>query len=149
MFNLGNASTGSNSKFSNPLNYLNVALSITETKGGTDNERKKVTSKAMFSLQKLKRIDTILSFQNGEAVKRCVNAKRHCLKIRHIFGRTDFSLFFMPHTVKEYNFPVSIYLFKINNENTKTFCEIYSKLTTKTPDRLYGLRSGVLIVNFE
>ena len=28
-----------------------------------------------------------------------------------------------------------IYLLKVNNENTRTICEIYSKLTIKTPER--------------
>ena len=41
--------------------------------------------------------------------------------------------------------PDDIYLFKVNNRNTRTRCEICSKLTIKTPER----RSGVFIVNFE
>ena len=40
---------------------------------------------------------------------------------------------------------VGIYMFKVNNGNTRTGCEISSKLTIKTPER----RSGVFIVNFE
>ena len=32
-------------------------------------------------------------------------------------------------------FPVSIYLLKVNNRNTRTRCEICSKLTIKTPER--------------
>ena len=32
-------------------------------------------------------------------------------------------------------FPVGIYLLKINNRNTRTRCEICSKLTIKTPER--------------
>ena len=31
--------------------------------------------------------------------------------------------------------PVGIYLLKVNNRNTRTRCEICSKLTTKTPER--------------
>ena len=31
--------------------------------------------------------------------------------------------------------PVNIYLFKVNNTNTATRCDIYSKLTIKTPER--------------
>ena len=46
-------------------------------------------------------------------------------------------------------FPVGIYLLKVNNINTRTRCEICSKLTTKTPERLHWRRSGVLTVNFE
>ena len=32
-------------------------------------------------------------------------------------------------------FPVGIYLLKINNRNARTRYEIYSRLTTKTPER--------------
>ena len=42
-----------------------------------------------------------------------------------------------------------IYLLKVNNRNTRTRCEIYSKLTIKTPERRQWRRSGVFIVNFE
>ena len=41
-------------------------------------------------------------------------------------------------------FPTGIYLFKVNNINTRTKCEISSKLTTNT-----RRRSGVFVVNFE
>ena len=40
--------------------------------------------------------------------------------------------------------PASIYLPKVNNRNTRTRCEICSKLTIETPER-----SGVVIVNFK
>ena len=40
--------------------------------------------------------------------------------------------------------PAVIYLLKVNNRNTKTGCEICSKLIIKTPE---GLR--VFVVNFE
>ena len=42
-----------------------------------------------------------------------------------------------------------IYLPKVNNRNTRTRCEICSKLTIKTPQRCHWRRSGVLIVDFE
>ena len=32
-------------------------------------------------------------------------------------------------------FPANIYLFKVNNRNTRKRCEIYSKLTIKIPER--------------
>ena len=41
------------------------------------------------------------------------------------------------------------YLFKANNRNTRTSCEIYLKLTIKTPERSQWHRSGVFVVNFE
>ena len=45
--------------------------------------------------------------------------------------------------------PVGIYMFKVNNRNTRTKCEICSKLTIKTPERCHWRRSDVFIVNFE
>ena len=45
--------------------------------------------------------------------------------------------------------PVGIYLLKVNNRNTRTRCEICSKLTIKTPERRQLRRSSVFIVNFE
>ena len=42
-----------------------------------------------------------------------------------------------------------ICLFEVNNGNTKTICEIYSKLTTKTPERRHRRPSGIFIVNVE
>ena len=35
-------------------------------------------------------------------------------------------------------FPASYYLLKANNSNTRTKCEICSKLTIKTPERRFG-----------
>ena len=45
--------------------------------------------------------------------------------------------------------PVSNCIFKVNNRDTRTKCEICSKLTIKTPERRYWRRSGVFIVNCE
>ena len=42
--------------------------------------------------------------------------------------------------------PAGIYLFKLNKKNTRTMCEVCSKLTIKTTK---WRRSGVFIVNFE
>ena len=39
-------------------------------------------------------------------------------------------------------------MFKVTNEDTRTLCEIYSKLTIKTPERRQLSLSGVFIVNF-
>ena len=46
-------------------------------------------------------------------------------------------------------FPVGIYLLNVNNRNTRTTCEICSKLTIKTPEQCYWCCYGVFIVNFE
>ena len=45
-----------------------------------------------------------------------------------------------------YYIPSNIYLFKVNNRNTRKRCEICAKLTIKTQERRH---SGVFIVNFE
>ena len=45
-------------------------------------------------------------------------------------------------------FPAGNYMFKLNNRNTRTRCEICSKLTIKAPERRHCRRSGVFI-NFE
>ena len=50
---------------------------------------------------------------------------------------------------KEITVPAGIYLLKVNNRNTRTRCEICSKLTINTPERRHWRRSGVFIVNFE
>ena len=42
--------------------------------------------------------------------------------------------------------PTGIYLLKVNNRNTRTRCEICSKLTIKTPERRQF--SGVSINDF-
>ena len=47
------------------------------------------------------------------------------------------------------NTPVNIYLLQVNNKNPTKRCEIYLKLTIKTPKRRYWRRSGVFTVNLE
>ena len=41
------------------------------------------------------------------------------------------------------------WMFKVNSRSTRTRCEIFSKLTIKTPKRRQWRRSGVFMVNFE
>ena len=50
---------------------------------------------------------------------------------------------------RELSLPANIYLFKVNNRNTRKRREICSKLIIKTPERRHWLSSGVFIVNFE
>ena len=45
--------------------------------------------------------------------------------------------------------PAGTYLFKVYNGNTRTICEIWSKLTIKIPKRRHWRRSGAFIVDFE
>ena len=46
-------------------------------------------------------------------------------------------------------FPTGICMLKVNNRNTRTRCEICSKLTIKIPERRHWRRSDIFIVNFE
>ena len=46
-------------------------------------------------------------------------------------------------------YSAGIYLLKVNIRNTRTQCEICSKLEIKTPERCHWRRSGVFIVNFD
>ena len=46
---------------------------------------------------------------------------------------------------RAYNFPAGNYMFKVNNRNTSTRCEICLKLTIKIPER----RQWRLFVNFK
>ena len=48
-----------------------------------------------------------------------------------------------------YHYPAGNNMFKINDRNTRTRCEICSKLTIKTPEWRRWHRSGVFIVSFE
>ena len=58
-------------------------------------------------------------------------------------------------SIKLNDFPADICLLKVKNRNTRTRCEICSKLTIKTSVRRHWCRSrvwrssGVFIVNFE
>ena len=45
--------------------------------------------------------------------------------------------------------PDAYYMFKVNNRNTRTRCEICSELTIKTPKRRQWRRSCAFIVNFK
>ena len=46
-------------------------------------------------------------------------------------------------------FPNDIDLLKVNNRNTKTRCEICSKLTIKIAEARQWRRSGILIIKFK
>ena len=50
---------------------------------------------------------------------------------------------------QKHTYPAGNYRLKVNNRNTRTRREIYSKLTIKSPERQYWRRFGVFIVNFE
>ena len=46
-------------------------------------------------------------------------------------------------------YTANIFMFKVNNRNTRKKTEICSKLTIKTPERRHRPRSGIFIANFE
>ena len=54
-----------------------------------------------------------------------------------------------PILIRYVPIPAGNYMFKVNYRNTRTRCEICSRLIIKTPERRQWRRSGVLIVNFE
>ena len=45
--------------------------------------------------------------------------------------------------------PANIYFVIVNSRNTREMCELYSKLTIKTPEQRQWRRFSVFIVNFE
>ena len=45
--------------------------------------------------------------------------------------------------------PACIVLFEVKKGNTRTMCEVCSKLTIKTPEQRQLRCSGVFVVNFE
>ena len=55
----------------------------------------------------------------------------------------------LPEVGQHYSSPTEIYLFKVNNRNTRRMCGICSKLTIKTPEGRHWRSSSVFIVNFE
>ena len=84
----------------------------------------------------------------------CINLNFLCYFLRVLtikIHESDISFF--PSGVSkssELNFlrtPAGNYMFKVNNRNTRTRCEICSKLTIKIPER--QRRSSVFFVNFE
>ena len=48
--------------------------------------------------------------------------------------------FIFPKSCPQTNIPFGNYMFKVYNRNTRTRCEICSKLTIKTPERRYWRR---------
>ena len=50
---------------------------------------------------------------------------------------------------RENSIPIGNYMFKVNNRNTRTSCEMCLKFIIKTPERRQWCRSGVFIINFK
>ena len=71
------------------------------------------------------------------------------LSVEHLWTAVSEMLWYYRNKLFFFIILPSIYLLKVNNKNTRTRSEIYSKLTIKTPERLQWRRSGVFIVIFE
>ena len=50
---------------------------------------------------------------------------------------------------RENSIPIDNYMFKVNNRNTRTSCEMCLKFIIKPPARHHWRRSGVFIMNFK
>ena len=61
--------------------------------------------------------------------------KLFLLKVWHIWRIELGSIIFLLDILHLVHFPAGIYLFKVNNRNSRTMCKICSKLTIKTPER--------------
>ena len=53
------------------------------------------------------------------------------------------------YSFSQLNNPADNNMFKVNKRNTRTRCEICSKLTIKIPEQRQCRGSGIFIVNFE
>ena len=60
-----------------------------------------------------------------------------------------YSKIFVLLEISAKSFPEYIYLFKVNNRSNRKMCEIYSKLTIKTPERGQWRRFDVFIHGME
>ena len=79
-------------------------------------------------------------------------ASKACLAFASFFANFSLDLLIKVLLIKKkyYEYiPISIYLSKVNNKNSRTICKICSKLKMKTPEQRYWRCSGVFIVNFE
>ena len=52
-------------------------------------------------------------------------------------GAWNYSYKSLSQSMVTFWYPLGIHLLKVNNRNTRTRCEICSKLTIKTPERRY------------
>ena len=85
------------------------------------------------------------------------NKRRKSLSIiipHNLFNPTTlmnnvFFLFLFFFKKEPYYYPGGIYMFKVNNKNIRTRCEICSKITVKIPERRQWHCFGVFIVHFE
>ena len=78
---------------------------------------------------------------------KCKNMNLGQNSMTNSFHATTLVFFFTPR--KEKTSTAGIYLFKVNNRNTRTIYEICSKLTIKTPQWSQWRHSGAFIVNFK
>ena len=73
---------------------------------------------------------------------------QNCIRIQVLIIR-DINTSFQLWLSLALTTPANIYLFKVNNRNTRERCEICLKLTIKTPERRFTPFSTVSIVDFD
>ena len=66
--------------------------------------------------------------------------------LKFLFQNENIKIISKIVNLKKIHFPAGMYLLKVNNKNTRTRCEICSKLTIKIPEQT---PSGIFIVNLE
>ena len=86
---------------------------------------------------------------SSEGLKCCGILLIVCFKLKSgLFSKKSWNSKKISNSKKIHS-PAGIYLLKVNNRNTRTRCEICSKLTIKTLERCHWRSFGVFIVNFE
>ena len=94
------------------------------------------------------RVDVPLVKLKKNSVRCHLFPKKSGLQSLQISSTFKFSFIFSLLPYGE-TFLTGNYMFKVNNRNTRTRCEICSKLTINKPDQRHWRRSGVFIINFE
>ena len=79
------------------------------------------------------------------SLKTFCSTTRNCVEYLSLGWTVKASLGVNHTTGIRITYPAGNYMFKVNNKNTRTRCEICSKLTTKIPER----RQGIFTANFE
>ena len=89
----------------------------------------------------------LTTLKNG---KRSLPCRLNCWLWKHFTARCTFflpAIAFSGSINEMSGIPANIFLFKVNNANSRKRCEICSELTIKTPERCNWRRSGIFIVN--
>ena len=85
----------------------------------------------------------------GHIFKNIFTINWQMFRFRKKLTRTQHPIVFLNRKIKSKFNPAGNYMFRVNNRNTRTRCQICSKLTIKTPERRHCRHSGVFIFHFE